>query len=323
MSELYHVSSSPHVRSKDTTSRIMLYVIIALLPTSLFGIYNFGYRALVLILVTIASCVASEWIFNKIVHKKDTITDLSAVVTGLLLALNLPPTLPWWEAVIGGVFAIVVVKCMFGGLGQNFMNPALGARCFLLIAFAADMTKFTDDMSKYIADGYTSATPLATLRNGGAVNTMDMLIGRTGGTIGETSAIFILLGAIFLILMGVIDLRIPASYIVTFAIFMLLFSGHGFDWNYITAQLCGGGLMLGAFFMATDYVTSPITPRGQIIFGICCGILTGLFRCFGANAEGVSFAIILSNILVPMIEKYTVPTAFGVVKEKKTKEGGK
>ena len=323
MSELYHVSSSPHVRSKDTTSRIMLYVIIALLPTSLFGIYNFGYRALILILVTIASCVASEWIFNKIVHKKDTITDLSAVVTGLLLALNLPPTLPWWEAVIGGVFAIVVVKCMFGGLGQNFMNPALGARCFLLIAFAADMTKFTDDMSKYIADGYTSATPLATLRNGGAVNTMDMLIGRTGGTIGETSAIFILLGAIFLILMGVIDLRIPASYIVTFVIFMLLFSGHGFDWNYITAQLCGGGLRLGAFFMATDYVTSPITPRGQIIFGICCGILTGLFRCFGANAEGVSFAIILSNILVPMIEKYTVPTAFGVVKEKKTKEGGK
>ena len=323
MSDLYHVSSSPHVRSKDTTSRIMLYVIIALLPTSLFGIYNFGYRALILILVTIASCVASEWIFNKIVHKKDTITDLSAVVTGLLLALNLPPTLPWWEAVIGGAFAIVVVKCMFGGLGQNFMNPALGARCFLLIAFAADMTKFTDDMSKYIADGYTSATPLATLRNGGAVNTMDMLIGRTGGTIGETSAIFILLGAIFLILMGVIDLRIPASYIVTFVIFMLLFSGHGFDWNYITAQLCGGGLMLGAFFMATDYVTSPITPRGQIIFGICCGILTGLFRCFGANAEGVSFAIILSNILVPMIEKYTVPTAFGVVKEKKTKEGGK
>ena len=323
MSDLYHVSSSPHVRSKDTTSRIMLYVIIALLPTSLFGIYNFGYRALILILVTIASCVASEWVFNKIVHKKNTIDDLSAVVTGLLLALNLPPTLPWWEAVIGGVFAIVVVKCLFGGLGQNFMNPALGARCFLLIAFAADMTKFTDNMSQYLADGYTSATPLAVLRNGEAVNTMDMLIGRTGGTIGETSAIAILIGAIFLILMGVIDLRIPGSYIVTFVIFMLLFSGHGFDWNYITAQLCGGGLMLGAFFMATDYVTSPITPRGQIVFGICCGILTGLFRCFGANAEGVSFAIILSNLLVPMIEKFTVPTAFGVVKEKKAKEEGK
>ena len=316
MSDLYHVSSSPHVRSKDTTERIMLYVIIALLPTTLFGIYNFGYRALILILVTIASCVASEWIFNKIVHKKQTINDLSAVVTGLLLALNLPATLPWWEAVLGGVFAIVVVKCMFGGLGQNFMNPALGARCFLLIAFAANMTNFT-------IDSYTGATPLAVMRNGDPVNTMDMLIGRTAGTIGETSAIAILIGAIFLILMGVIDLRIPASYIITFIVFMLLFSGHGADWTYITAQLCGGGLMLGAFFMATDYVTSPITPMGQIIFGICCGIFTGLFRCFGANAEGVSFAIILSNILVPMIEKYTVPRAFGMVKEAKKQEGGK
>ena len=316
MSDLYHVSSSPHVRSKDTTERIMLYVIIALLPTTLFGIYNFGYRALILILVTIASCVASEWIFNKIVHKKQTINDLSAVVTGLLLALNLPATLPWWEAVLGGVFAIVVVKCMFGGLGQNFMNPALGARCFLLIAFAANMTNFT-------IDSYTGATPLAAMRNGDAVNTMDMLIGRTAGTIGETSAIAILIGAIFLILMGVIDLRIPGSYIITFVIFMLLFSGHGADWTYITAQLCGGGLMLGAFFMATDYVTSPITPMGQIIFGICCGIFTGLFRCFGANAEGVSFAIILSNILVPMIEKYTVPRAFGMVKEAQKQEGGK
>ena len=316
MSDLYHVSSSPHVRSKDTTERIMLYVIIALLPTTLFGIYNFGYRALILILVTIASCVASEWIFNKIVHKKQTINDLSAVVTGLLLALNLPATLPWWEAVLGGVFAIVVVKCMFGGLGQNFMNPALGARCFLLIAFAANMTNFT-------IDSYTGATPLAAMRNGDPVNTMDMLIGRTAGTIGETSAIAILIGAIFLILMGVIDLRIPASYIITFIVFMLLFSGHGVDWTYITAQLCGGGLMLGAFFMATDYVTSPITPMGQIIFGICCGIFTGLFRCFGANAEGVSFAIILSNILVPMIEKYTVPRAFGMVKEAKKQEGGK
>ena len=316
MSDLYHVSSSPHVRSKDTTERIMLYVIIALLPTTLFGIYNFGYRALILILVTIASCVASEWIFNKIVHKKQTINDLSAVVTGLLLALNLPATLPWWEAVLGGVFAIVVVKCMFGGLGQNFMNPALGARCFLLIAFAANMTNFT-------IDSYTGATPLAAMRNGDPVNTMAMLIGRTAGTIGETSAIAILIGAIFLILMGVIDLRIPASYIITFIVFMLLFSGHGADWTYITAQLCGGGLMLGAFFMATDYVTSPITPMGQIIFGICCGIFTGLFRCFGANAEGVSFAIILSNILVPMIEKYTVPRAFGMVKEAKKQEGGK
>lgn len=294
----------------------MLYVVIALLPASLFGIFNFGFRALLLMAVTIAGCVASEWVYNKIVHKKDTITDLSAVVTGLLLALNLPVTLPWWEAVLGGVFAIVVVKCLFGGLGQNFMNPALGARCFLLIAFAADMTNF-------VTDTYTGPTPLAAMRNGEAVDTMAMLIGRIPGTIGETSAIAILIGAIFMILMGVIDLRIPASYIVTFSVFMLLFGGHGFDFSYLTAQLCGGGLMLGAFFMATDYVTSPITPRGQIVFGICCGILTGLFRTMGANAEGVSFAIILSNLLVPMIEKYTVPLAFGQVREAKKQEGGR
>ena len=316
MSDLYHVSSSPHVRAKDTTSRIMLYVIIALLPTSIFGIINFGVKAFILIIATVLSCVIFETVFNLIVHKKNTISDLSAVVTGLLLALNLPVTLPVWEAVIGGFFAIVVVKMLFGGLGQNFMNPALGARCFLLIAFAADMTNF-------VTDTYTGATPLAAMRNGEAVNTMKMLIGKTAGTIGETSAIAILIGAIFLILMGVIDLRIPGSYIVTFVIFMIIFGGHGFDMNYITAQLCGGGLMLGAFFMATDYVTSPITPRGQILFGICCGIFTGLFRCFGANAEGVSFAIILSNILVPLIEKNTIPRAFGIVKAKKDAEGGK
>ena len=310
MSDLYNVSSSPHVRAKDNSSRIMLYVILALLPTTAFGIWNFGYKALILILVTIASCVASEWLFEKIVHKKSTVNDYSAVVTGLLLALNLPATLPWWEAVIGGVFAIVIVKMMFGGLGQNFMNPALGARCFLLIAFAADMTNF-------VIDDYTGATPLAAMRNGEAVNTMDMLIGKTAGTIGETSVIAILIGAIILLLLGVIDLRIPGTYIVTFVLFLIIFSGHGFDGDYITAQLCGGGLMLGAFFMATDYVTSPITPLGKILFGVCLGVLTGLFRLFGANAEGVSFAIILSNCLVPMIEKITIPKSFGWVKEGK------
>lgn len=313
MSDLYNVSSSPHIRSKDTSSRIMQYVIIALLPTTAVGIWNFGIKAAILIVVTIASCIASEWVYERIVHKKSTIDDCSAIVTGLLLALNLPATLPWWEAVIGGVFAIVVVKMLFGGLGQNFMNPALGARCFLLIAFAADMTNFT-------IDSYSGATPLAAIRNGESVNLMDMFLGRTAGTIGETSAIAVLIGAIILILLGVIDLRIPASYIVTFVVFILLFSGHGFDANYIVAQLCGGGLMLGAFFMATDYVTSPITPTGKIVFGICLGIFTGLFRLFGANAEGVSFAIILSNLLVPMIEKYTVPRAFGVVKEAKKHE---
>ena len=310
MDNILHVSSSPHVRAKDSTNRIMAYVILALLPTTLFGIFNFGPKALLLIVLTIASCVGTEWVFEKIIHKKSTISDLSAVVTGLLLALNLPVNLPWWEAVLGGVFAIAIVKMMFGGLGQNFMNPALGARCFLLIAFAADMTNFQTDT-------YTGATPLAAMRNGEIINSMDALIGRTAGTIGETSTIAILIGAIILILLGVITLAIPASYLITFVIFMLLFGGHGFDMYYIVAQLCSGGIMLGAFFMATDYVTSPITPRGRILFGICCGILTGLFRCFGANAEGVSFAIILSNLLVPMIEKITIPCAFGQVKEKK------
>ena len=316
MSEtLYHVSANPHVRDNGSTQKIMLDVIIALLPATIFGIYIFGASAALTVAISVATCVVVEYIYQKLMKQPITVGDLSAALTGLLLALNLPSGAPFWMPILGGIFAIIVVKQVFGGLGQNFMNPALGARCFLLIAFAANMTNFT-------IDSYTGATPLAAMRNGDPVNTMDMLIGRTAGTIGETSAIAILIGAIFLILMGVIDLRIPASYIITFIVFMLLFSGHGADWTYITAQLCGGGLMLGAFFMATDYVTSPITPMGQIIFGICCGIFTGLFRCFGANAEGVSFAIILSNILVPMIEKYTVPRAFGMVNEAKMQDGG-
>ena len=208
MSDLYNVSSSPHVRAKDSTSKIMLIVAAALLPASLFGIWNFGFKALVLIMVTIASCVVSETIFNLIVHKKNTIGDFSAVVTGLLLALNLPVGLPWWEAVIGSVFAIIIVKCLFGGLGQNFMNPALGGRCFLLIAFAADMTNFA--VKKGGVDVYSGATPLAQIREAGQIpaglNVMDMLVGKTAGTIGETSVIAILIGAIILILCGIIDL---------------------------------------------------------------------------------------------------------------------
>ncbi len=313
MSDLYNVSSSSHIRDKDTSSRIMLYVLIALMPATIFGVINFGIRALLLILVCVAVCVASEWIYEKLIHKKSTINDFSAAVTGLLLALNLPHTLPIWQAVLGSVFAIVIVKMLFGGLGQNFMNPALGARCFLLVSFAGTMTSYT-------YDGVTGATPLALMRNGEAVDTMKMFLGTTAGTIGETSVVAILIGAIILIMLGVIDLRIPASYIITFAIFILLFGGHGFDGNYLTAQLCGGGLMLGAFFMATDYVTSPITPMGKIVFGILLGILTGLFRVFGANAEGVSFAIILGNLLVPIIEKFTIPRAFGLKKEVKQHE---
>jgi len=306
MSELFHVSSNPHIRSKVTTGGIMLAVIISLMPATGFGIYNFGPRALTVVLVTIASTVLTELLFG-LYTKKLTVTDLSAVVTGLLLALNLPVSIPLWMAALGGVFAILVVKMLFGGLGQNFMNPALAARCFLLISFPTAMTKFTTDV-------YTGATPLAALKAGEEVNLMNMVTGHIPGTIGETSVIALLIGASILLLMGIIDLRIPASYILSFAVFVLLFSGRGFDMGYLVAQLSGGGLMLGAFFMATDYVTRPITVKGQYVFGIFLGVLTGIFRLFGPGAEGVSYAIIIGNLLVPLIEKYTKPTAFGYEK---------
>jgi RnfABCDGE-type electron transport complex D subunit len=304
MSDLMKVSSNPHVRANVTTSQIMLAVVIALLPTAGFGIYNFGLDALILIVVTVASAVLTEYIFEKICKRKVTIGDYSAVVTGLLLALNLPSSAPWWIGVVGAVFAILVVKMLFGGLGQNFMNPALGARCFLLISFTSIMTNFD-------CDTYTGATPLANLKNGVDVNILDMVVGRTAGTIGETSMIAIVIGACFLLLLGVIDLRIPGSYIVTFVIFISIFGGRGFDWPYISAHLAGGGLMLGAFFMATDYVTRPVTKNGQYLYGILLGILTGIFRLFGPSAEGVSYAIIIGNLLVPLIEKITLPKAFG------------
>ncbi len=304
MSDFMKVSSNPHIRSKMSTQIIMLCVVIALLPTTVFGIYNFGQNALILVIVTILSCVLFELLFDLLVHKSITIKDGSAVVTGLLLALNLPPNAPWWIGVIGGFFAIVVVKMLFGGLGQNFMNPALGGRCFLLLAFTSIMTDFA-------TDAYSGATPLAALKAGEQVNVFKMVTGFTSGTIGETSMIAIVLGAVFLILMGIIDLRIPGTYIVTFVIFIVLFGGRGFDFDFIAAHLAGGGLMLGAFFMATDYVTRPITIKGQYVFGILLGILTGIFRIFGASAEGVSYAIILGNLLTPLIEKYTMPHAFG------------
>ncbi|MGN0400845.1 MAG: RnfABCDGE type electron transport complex subunit D [Acetatifactor sp.] len=303
MSELYKVSSNPHIRSRVTTNGIMLAVIVALMPATGFGIYNFGTRVISVVLVTIASTVLTEFLFG-LYRKKMTITDLSAVVTGLLLALNLPVTIPLWMAALGGVFAILVVKMLFGGLGQNFMNPALGARCFLLISFPKAMTQFT-------CDAYTGATPLTTLKEGGTVNVLDMVLGKTAGTIGETSVIALIIGACLLLLLGVIDLRIPGSYIVTFVLFIGFFGGRGFDPAYLSAQLAGGGLMMGAFFMATDYVTRPITVKGQYVFGIFLGLMTGIFRIYGPAAEGVSYAIILGNLLVPLIEKVTKPTAFG------------
>ncbi len=308
---MFKVSSNPHIRSKDTTSRIMQYVVVALLPATVFGVFNFGLYALLLVLVTVAATVLTEYIYDRCMKKELSIGDFSAVVTGLLLALNLPPKAPLWIGVIGGVFAIIVVKMLFGGLGQNFMNPALGARCFLMISFTSIMTNFD-------CDAYTGATPLAAIKTGeGAPELLDMIIGRTAGTIGETSMIALLVGAVFLLVMKVIDLRVPGSYILSFVVFLVLFGGHGLDINYILSQLAGGGLMLGAFFMATDYVTRPITKNGQYVFGIFLGIMTGIFRIFGPSAEGVSYAIILGNLLVPLIERVTKPTAFGKKKPKK------
>lgn len=315
MSDLFKVSSNPHIRSKVTTNGIMAAVIIALLPSAGFGIYHFGMDALVLILVSIAAAVATEFLFG-LYKKKQTISDLSAVVTGLLLALNLPVSVPWWVAVIGAVFAILVVKLLFGGLGQNFMNPALAGRCFLLISFPAIMTDFTymkknpTGVGEAAMDVITGATPLAALKAGESVNILDMITGHTAGTIGETSMIALVIGACFLLLVGAIDLRIPGSYILSFLLFAIVFGGHGPDPAYLSAQLAGGGLMLGAFFMATDYVTRPITSKGQYIYGIFLGIMTGIFRFFGPGAEGVSYAIILGNLLVPLIEKVTMPRPF-------------
>lgn len=304
MKEKMEVSSNPHIRSDVNTGHIMLSVIIALMPATLFGIWNFGLHAFLVIAVTVATAVLSEHIFCKICKKPTTVGDYSAVVTGLLLALNLPPNFPLWMAVIGAVFAIVVVKMLFGGLGQNFMNPALGARCFLMISFARYMTDFT-------CDAYTGATPLATMKAGESVNILDMVVGTTGGTIGETSMIAIILGACFLIALGVIDLKVPGTYLAVFVIFMMIFGGHGADVSFLAAHLSGGGLMLGAFFMATDYATRPITRKGQFLYGAVLGILTGIFRLYSPGAEGVSYAILLGNLLVPLIEKVTLPKAFG------------
>ena len=309
------------------SSDLMRLVLIALLPAAAFGVVNFGINALKVIILSVAASVLTEYVYEKGMHKKVTIGDYSAAVTGLLLALNLPASAPWYLPVLGSVFAILFVKQLFGGLGQNFMNPALGARCFLMISFAGKMTSFT-------YDGVTGATPLAIIKNGDkatavadllasgdgktqvATSVLKMFIGTIGGTIGETSALALLLGAAYLLIKKVITWKIPVCYIGTFAIFALIFGGRGFDLTYLAAEICGGGLMLGAFFMATDYVTSPITPKGQIVFGILLGVLTGTFRLFGGSAEGVSYAIIISNLLVPLIERVTLPKPFGKGGEK-------
>ncbi len=316
MSKLLNLSSNPHIRDNVTTAEIMRDVFIALIPTTLYGIIQWGFNAALVCILTVAAAVLSELVYEKCMKLPITIMDWSAAVTGLILALNCPPNIPAWIPCLGAVFAIIIVKQLYGGLGKNFMNPALAARCFLLISFAGKMTSFTG----VGADALSGATPLAFMKtNPDAIAKIDLgaaFLGRIPGTIGEVSKLCVLIGAAYLIIRKVISPKIPLIYIGTVAVFTLLFGGHGFDLYYLACELCAGGLIFGAFFMATDYVTSPITPLGQIIFAVMLGILTGLFRLFGGSAEGVSYAIIICNILVPMINVHTVPKAFG-------KEGAK
>lgn len=321
MGKMFNVSASPHIRSGVTTSTIMRDVAIALLPACALGVYQFGLRALLILLVSTLTCAVTEYVYLYLTKRQTGAYECSAIVTGLLIGMNMPATVPLWIPVIGSIFAILVVKQVFGGLGQNFMNPALGARCFLFLCYAERMTTFAISQKTGSAilnygaaavDGISGATPLASLKAGETISLFDAFFGFTGGVIGETSTAMLLLGAAYLVYRKVISLRIPLTYLISFSVFVLLFGGQGFDLYFLACELCTGGLMLGAFFMATDYVTSPITKNGQIVFGILLGLLTGIFRFFGNNAEGVSYAIIIANLLVPLIEKVTMPTPFGM-----------
>lgn len=306
------VTSSPHLRSEDTISRIMLDVAVALLPAALTGVYFFGARAILVIFVAVLSAVVSEHIACKAMKKESAISDFSAVVTGLLLALNLPVTIPLWIAAVGSVIAIVIVKQLFGGLGQNFMNPALGARVILLVSWPAQMTNWLVPG----ADTVSSATPLAIIKGkeafeGAMPGYMDLFLGRVGGCIGETSVLALLIGAAYLVYRRVITLETPLTFIGTLALFILIFGGNSLFTGDFVYHMLSGGLMLGAFFMATDYSTSPVTFKGRVIMGIGCGLLTGIIRLYTNYPEGVSFAIILMNLVVPLIDRYTMPVSFG------------
>lgn len=341
---MYNVSVSPHLRTQDSTKTIMGDVALALLPILAFGIYHFGLPALFVTVLCVVSSVLFELLFEVITKRPITIFDNSALVTGLILAVNLPASVPWYIPVLGSGFAIVIVKMLFGGLGQNFMNPALGARCFLLISFAAKMSDFAmykvysasfaelfkDGKIKdclYLLAGKTDtaldavagATPLAQLGDGKELDLTSLFLGMHGGCIGEVSALAILIGAAYLLIKKVISIRIPGTYIlstVAFIAIIKLVQGDTVTVNYLLSEALSGGLLVGAFFMATDYVTSPISPKGQLLYGVLLGFVTAMFRVVGSSAEGVSYAIIICNLLVPLIEKITVPKPFGSVKAK-------
>ncbi|EEI87351.1 RnfABCDGE type electron transport complex subunit D [Anaerococcus lactolyticus] len=316
------VTASPHIRSKRTVANDMLDVIIALIPAGAVSVYYFGYRALVLILASVITCVLAETIFNKCTKRPNSVKDLSAVVTGILLAYNVPFTLPVWQLVIGSVFAIVICKMLYGGIGQNIVNPALGARAFLMASWSSTMTNFvpTERVAtlKTVSDVsmLTAATPLSDPKS---YTIMDLFIGHIPGCLGEISALALLIGALYLLVRKVIHIRIPLVYILTTTVILAIF-GDKVNLEYILKNILSGGLILGAFYMATDYTTAPITPKGQIVFGFGCGLITAVIRLWGGYPEGVSYSILLMNLLVPVIEKHTRDRIFGKAKAKK---GGK
>ena len=322
------VTSSPHIKADDDTRSLMLDVLIALLPALCVAVYTFGPRALVLTVISMVACAVFETIYNKIVKHPNTIGDLSCFVTGMLIAFNVPVAASWWMVVFGALFAIIIVKMLFGGLGKNFMNPALGARAFMMASWAGMMTTWTQPHASLplfgtvtVTDAISTATPLASMKNGvlpEGTQLIDMFLGQTGGVIGETSAIALIIGGLYLLWRKVITINIPAAYILTVAVITFLFPiGDVSRIDWMLSQVLSGGLMLGAIFMATDYVTSPVTPKGQVIFGIGCGLLTVFIRYFGGLPEGVSYSILLMNTLAWVIDKKTHPRKFGYELDKK------
>lgn len=308
------VSGTPHVRSKESIQSIMRDVIIALIPATAMGIYFFGIPALILIAVSIIASVFFEWLYQKLLKKPVTISDLSAVVTGLLLAMNLPASAPIWVPIVGAAFAIIFAKQLFGGLGQNFINPALAGRAFLLASYPTEMTSWTAPVGFSGADAAAVATPLATLKTGAMpdASLTDVILGTNiGGCIGETCAVALIIGGIYLLVKHVISWRIPVLYILTVFVLTAAIGRKGL--RVPVYEIFTGGLMLGAFFMATDYASSPVTPKGQIIFAIGCGIITTLIRIFGGYPEGVSYSILIMNLAVPLIERFTEPKIFGAL----------
>ena len=306
------VASSPHIRGNFSTRRIMLDVVLALLPALCVGIAVLGWRSLVVTLISVAAAVGAEWLYSVLTKSRNTTVDGSAMVTGLLLAMTLPHTVPYWMAAAGGIFAIVVVKMLCGGLGQNIFNPALTARAFLMLIFPVGLTRYVG------VDGVTAATPLHHMVMPALPEQtiMQMFLGSVNrpGSIGEISALALLIGGAYLVYRKVISVRIPAAYIGTVAVMTLVFSKTGSPVEWMTYQLLSGGLLLGAIFMATDYSTSPATPVGQYVYGVGCGCLTVFFRYFGLFPEGVTYAILIMNALVWLIDRHTAPRRFGVKK---------